>query len=77
MVTNLNKLKGKIVEKGYAEYQFAEEIGMCDTTLRNKMKKEGHYFDTDEVVKVANKLNLSNAEIIDIFFANKLESKSR
>ena len=46
MVTNLNKLKGKIMENGYTEYQFAKEVGMCDTTLRNKMKKEGYCFDT-------------------------------
>ena len=77
MVTNLNKLKGKIVEKGYTESGFAKALGMCETTLSRKMKKEGYYFNTDETVLVANKLNLTIPEFLDIFYANKLESKSR
>ena len=44
MVANINKFKGKMIENGYSLTKFANEISMCETTLRRKMTDTKYEF---------------------------------
>ena len=77
MVFNVDKLKGKIKENRYSRVRFAETLGMCDTTLGRKMEDAKYDFTISESLEVKEKLNLTTTEYLEIFFGNKLESKSR
>lgn len=75
MVQNINKLKGKITEKGYSIKTLASEVGLCETSLRRKINQKSEV-TIEESLKIKNKLNLSNQDYIDIFFGAKLEFNS-
>ena len=77
MVFNVDKLKGKIKENRYSRVGFAKTLGMCDTTLGRKMEDAKYDFTISESLEVKEKLNLTTTEYLEIFFGNKLESKSR
>lgn len=64
-----NKLKGRIVEKGFSLGQFSERLGMASNTLRRKLNSEKP-FTTDEVEKVMKLLDISRSDIVDYFFAH-------
>jgi len=68
-MVNINKLKGKIVEKGYNQKKFAVEIGMNKSTLSRKLKT-GEDFSIGQANKAIEVLNLSKEDAISIFFSN-------
>lgn len=76
MVHNINKLKGKITEKGYKMDEFADKIGMSESTLRRKINKEDYDFFISESLDVKDKLELSTKDYLDIFYGQKLEFNS-
>ncbi len=69
METNMNFLKGKIIEKGYTQETFAKAIGMNDSTLSRRLKSSGS-FTIEEVNKIINELGLTGSEALAIFFAS-------
>lgn len=85
-MVNINKLKGKIVEKGFTVSELADKIDLNKATLYRKINDNGENFTIKETEKIAIILNLTAKEINDIFFAqgvaqyakdNKLKIKRR
>ena len=69
LMVNTAKLKGKIVEAGYNFTTFADVIKMSRPTLRNKLNGKAD-FKADEIEKICLTANISQAEMIAIFFPN-------
>ena len=65
---DVNKLKGKIVEKGLTGQDIAKIIGKTPKTYYLKMKKG--VFDSDEIAAIVDALEIENPT--EIFFANKV-----
>lgn len=65
---DVNKLKGKIVEKGFTGQDIAKIIGKTPKTYYQKMKKG--VFDSDEIAAMVRVLEIENPA--EIFFANKV-----
>ena len=63
---NLDKLKGKILEKRKIYEECAAALGVTVTTFSNKMNGKGKFY-IDEINKLATLLELTNQEKIDIF----------
>lgn len=61
------KLKGEIVGNGMTLTEFADEVGISRPTFYRKIKDGS--FTIDEAIKMAKKLNLSDHDILYIFFA--------
>lgn len=68
MVTNINKLKGKITENRYSLKSLSKEIGMCETSLIRKINNKNSEFTISESWKVKELLHLTNEEYLNIFF---------
>lgn len=68
-MVNINKLKGKIVEKGFTVSELADKIDLNKATLYRKINDNGENFTIKETEKIAIILNLTAKEINDIFFA--------
>ncbi len=71
MLVNTRKLKGKIREMGLTQKEFADKIGINNSTLNRKLNSSGISFSIGEAHQIAVLLSLSNKECIDIFFAQK------
>lgn len=68
MVINLQKLKGKIVEKNTTQEAVADFMGIDRTTFYRKMKNGGSGFTVGEIHKMSQAIPLTKEEAIDIFF---------
>lgn len=64
---DVQKLKGKIVEKGKSVETISAEIGINPATFYRKLKNNS--FEINEAEKLRDILSLSNEEAIAIFFA--------
>lgn len=69
MKTNMQKLRGKIVESGFTQEAIADTIGMNRSTFYRKMKSEGTSFTIGEVHKIVQIIQLSPQEAVDIFLS--------
>ncbi|WP_373710709.1 helix-turn-helix domain-containing protein [Jeotgalibaca porci] len=69
-MVDLNKLRGKIVEKGLSQQELAISIGIDRSTFYRKMKNGGD-FSIGEVSKMADVMRLTNQEAVEIFLSNK------
>lgn len=67
-MVNVNKLKGKAVEKGIPLKDLAEAAGITLSTLYRRMANGGEAFTIREVRQIARQLDLTEAETNDIFF---------
>lgn len=65
---NVNKLKGKIVEKGMNVELLAASIGVDRSSLYRKLN-DGDKITIGEAVKIKNALGLSVEDAVDIFLA--------
>ena len=65
---NVNKLKGKIVEKGMTVKTLAREIGVDQSTLYRKLKNNGDDITIKEANLIMKSLNLTIEEVNIIFF---------
>ena len=63
----VNKLKGKITERGLTVAKVAAKIGIVPSTFHRKIAK--NTFSLEEVGMIARVLELSHQEAIEIFFA--------
>lgn len=68
---NVPELKGRIVAKGYNNTSFAEAINVSRNTLTNYLRQPD-MIPYVVMIKTINVLNLSENQILDIFFANNL-----
>jgi hypothetical protein len=69
-----NKLKAKIIEKYGTQSNFAKEYGVSKAMLSKKMHRNN--YKQDEINRFIELLNLSNDEIINIFFSQKLKEQN-
>lgn len=69
-MVDVNKLRGKIVEKGFSQQELAQSIGIDRSTFYRKMKNNGD-FSIGEVAEIAKVMQLSNEEAIEIFLSKK------
>ena len=65
---NINKLKGKIVEKNMNVEQLAEMIGIDKTTLYRKLNN-AEKITIGEAAKIKVALRLNDSEAYEIFLA--------
>lgn len=70
-MVNIQRLKGKIVEKGFTQKDLAKFIGIDRSTFYRKIKNKGQKFNIDEVGKIISTLNIDKEDAIDIFFNDK------
>lgn len=69
-MTNMMKLKGKIVEKGFNVNRLAEAIGLDSSTLYRKLNDNGLTISIGEANKIVETLKLNSNEAMSIFFAD-------
>lgn len=67
IVVNVNKLKGKFVEKGYSVSQISNGTGIAVHTLYRRLNNPCE-FTIGEADMIVNFLKLTAAEATDIFF---------
>lgn len=68
-VVNVNKLKGKIVERGMSVETLAQSIKIDKSTLYRKLNSEGETFTIKEANLICAVLELSGQEATAIFFS--------
>ncbi|KDE74874.1 DUF739 family protein [Fusobacterium necrophorum] len=64
---NHNKLRGKIKEVIGSEVEFAKLLGISQTTLSAKLNNKVDFTRT-EILRITEKLKLSQEEFYDVFF---------
>ena len=69
-MTNMMKLKGKIVEKGFNVNRLAEAIGLDSSTFYRKLNNDGLTISIGEANKIVEILKLNSNEAMSIFFAD-------
>lgn len=67
---NVNKLKGKIVEKEMSITQLAKEIGIDRSSLYRKLNNEGDTLSIKEANRIVEILGLTREESIAIFLTH-------
>lgn len=65
---NVNKLKGKIVERGLSITEVAKMIGIDRSSLYRKLNNEGETLTIKEANSIVRILNLPPNEAAEIFF---------
>lgn len=68
-MVNVNKLKGKIVEKGTNISELAERIGIDRATLYRKFGNSGAGITIGDADKIVKALELTGEEAVSIFFS--------
>ena len=63
---NLNKLKGKIVERGKTYQKCADNLEMSIATFSDKMNEKRKFY-IDELDRLGNFLEMTDEEKADIF----------
>lgn len=71
-MVNSNKLLGVLKEKQVTQGSLCKQIRMNNKTFYNRLQRKR--FFSDEIEKIAQVLNLSCKEIIEIFFTNLVAS---
>lgn len=79
-MVNLNKLKGKMIEKGTTVSDLAKTIGIDKSTLYRKLRNNGEEISIKEASSIIKSLNLTIEEVNSIFFTqfvafNAIDSK--
>lgn len=69
-MVNINKLKGKMVEKECSVEKMSKVLGVNPSTLYRKLNTNGDNFTLKEARDMARTLEMSYEEVNDIFFAN-------
>lgn len=69
---NLNKLKGRIIEKFGTQGSFAKAMGMSERTLSLKLDNQVDWKQS-EIVKACELLEIPKEEIVDYFFTLKVQ----
>ena len=67
MDTSMNRLRGKIRERGLTQQQVSEKIGIDPSTFYRKLASGGLAFTVGEMHKLADVLQLTPEESTQIF----------
>lgn len=73
-MVNINKLKGRIVERGINVETLAVLIGIDRATFYRKLNSRGETFSIKEANLICKCLNLNKEEAMSIFFTNFVAS---
>ncbi len=68
-MVNINKLKGKIVERGMNVTELAYKVNVDKATMYRKLNVNGESFTIKEADLIAKVLDLTLDEINSIFFS--------
>ena len=68
-MVNVNKLKGKIVERGLTVEKLAETVGVEKGTIYRKISNDGLSFTIGEANLICRALQLDGQEATAIFFS--------
>lgn len=69
-MVNVNKLKGKLIEKGSNVSELAKAIGIDKSTLYRKLRSNGEEISIKEANLIIKTLDLNIEEVNSIFFSN-------
>lgn len=69
-MVNVNKLKGRIIEKGFNIETLADAIGMDRSTFYRRLNNHGETFSIREANLICDRLGLNSDEAMSIFFTN-------
>lgn len=69
-MVNIDKLRGKIVEKRMNVTLLAHKMGISEDTLYRRINDGGYTFTIKEVDQIVKALNLSTREAMEIFFSD-------
>lgn len=67
VVTNINLLKSKIIEKGFSTSDIIKHIDINKSTFYRKLSNDGKSFTVEEVYKISLALGLTASEVNNIF----------
>lgn len=67
-LADVNKLRGKMVEKGISVVELSGKIGIDKTTFYRKINEDGENFTIREAKMIIRELELNKEESIAIFF---------
>lgn len=67
-MVNVNKLKGKIVEKGISVSKLAEILNLAPSTLYRKLNNNGDTLTIRQADGIVKALGLNSKEANEIFF---------
>ena len=68
---NVNKLKGKLVEKGLNIKDISKSLGISPSTFYRKIsKKDGETFSIKEAKSIISIIELNTKDIQEIFFCD-------
>lgn len=70
-MTNTNKLKGRIFERGYNLSSFSVAMGISRPSLRRKMQGKTDFWAT-EIKRACVLLQITSEEISEYFFASEV-----
>ena len=68
MHVDINRLKGKTVEKGFTGEKMASELGIDQSTYYRKLGDGGGSFTINQAIRISEILSLSKEESMGIFF---------
>lgn len=77
MNIDVNRLKGKTVEKGLTGEKMANALGIDQSTYYRKLGDGGGTFTISQVARIAEILSLTNEERTEIFFWNLTRVNAR
>lgn len=66
MFMNLDKLRGRLVEKRYTQEKIAVKLGLSLRSVNRRVTSQKP-FNNNEISKLKKLLNLSNDEVAEIF----------
>lgn len=70
------KLKGRMVEKGYSQEKLSSELNIALVTLNRKLNGVAN-FQWEELQKLIYLLEIKDDEIAEYFFADMLRKRNR
>lgn len=71
-MTNMDKLRGKLVEHRVTVDELADRMGITRSTVYRKMSTNGDTFTVGEANLIVEILHLSPEEALSIFFAQEV-----
>lgn len=70
-MTNSNKLKGRITEKGFTLSSFAEAVHISRPCLRKRINGQAD-FKVSEIEKICDLLDISHSDMCSYFFTSEV-----
>ncbi len=69
---DINKFRAIIIEKNTSIEEVSYQLGVNKSTIYRKLQQNGETFTLKEINMLVTILNLTNNEILKIFFANSV-----